>query len=180
MATVQTPVEEAAERVAEGMPGLLLAAQAVALDDMRQVLHENRKRIVSDDKIYRRLIGMEDLTPKDDDQMGDIAISGDHHNHYHYESPPPAPAATPVAEKIKRVKSGLSGAAKAAVIASTLMGAGGLGAGALALLHYLSGDDAQATAQADAGARVRVFWGDEEIKPGEQKSAGVELKGESK
>lgn len=62
----------------------------------------------------------------------------------------------------------------AQLAAAAALGAGTLAAGALGG-GLLGGDQqpsATASADADAGARVRVFWGDKEITPGQSADSG--------
>lgn len=59
------------------------------------------------------------------------------------------------------------------ILAAAGLGAGALGLGSLLGSH--TGGTADAQSSADAGARVRVFWGEQEITPGQSASSG-ELK----
>lgn len=67
----------------------------------------------------------------------------------------------------------------AGVLAAGLLGGGGMAAAAAALLGLLaargpSESESVKAANAEAGARVRVYWDDQEIKPGTSAEATLE------
>ena len=169
-----------AERAADSLPGLGAAAYAIGLEDHRRALHDFAQRVRIDHRMGLRTLGMEDLAqqPSEDD-MGDIVICGDITNNISGRNLPSAGApatpttpepASPRPSVSEPAVPGLSGLAKAAVIGSSLLGLGGIGAGALSLFL----PQAPVVQPVDGGARVRVFWDDVEIKPGQSASAQVE------
>lgn len=174
----QSPAAQMAERASEVIPGLGAAAFAVGLENHRRTLHDHAQRLRTDYKIGLRALGVQDdlaTSQPSEDDMGDIVICGDITNNIDGRTSPtatkPATDASPRPGVSDAAKSGLSGLAKAAVIGSALLGSGGIGAGVLALLRPV----AQATAtNAEAGARVHVYWDDVEIKPGQSASAEIE------
>lgn len=72
----QTPLEEAGERIAEGMPGMYLAAKAVGLEDHRRMLADHARRVRSDYNRLNRAAGGR-VADGDGDDMGNITITGD-------------------------------------------------------------------------------------------------------
>lgn len=66
------------------------------------------------------------------------------------------------------VHRGLGALGVISLVVSLLCGGGGLGAAAFWFLRH-----AAPAAEQKAGARVRVFWGDQEIKPGTSRESTV-------
>jgi hypothetical protein len=78
----QTPTEKAAERIAEGLPGLSLAAKAVGLEDHRRMLHEHAKRVregfLWQSKQSGEIPGEKgSVMSTEESEMGNIVITGD-------------------------------------------------------------------------------------------------------
>ena len=74
-----TPMEEISKRVGEVVPGLKAAAGAVGLEDHREMLRDHRARVRNDYKFQQSLLGdtVSDDAKPEDDEMGDIIITGD-------------------------------------------------------------------------------------------------------
>ena len=73
----QTPLQEAQERIAQGLPGLGLAAQAVGLEDHRRLLAGTAQRLRDSHAAQMRAAGHSPAEPGGDDVAGDIVICGD-------------------------------------------------------------------------------------------------------
>lgn len=155
-------MEEIAERVAEGAPGLGVAAQLSALDDWRRNQQAHRKRVYDSHKLQTAMLGGEVSNVTEDD-VGHLIVTGDIYGFnsdrilqalaggqqqdgtqpQQPEQPPPSqpPAQPPTQE----TKDGVPMWAKAALIAAGLAGAGGLGAAVPWMLGAYSGDTTTTT-----------------------------------
>lgn len=89
-----TPAQEAVERLAEGLPGLKLAAGAVGLANHQQLLHDHAKRVQDSHRIQMRALGLElpEGGEAEADDMG-ITICGD--NCFNQAKPDPVPTTSP-------------------------------------------------------------------------------------
>lgn len=124
MSNSQTPMEEAAERLAEGMPGLGIAAKAVGLQDHQRMLDSAQDRLDDGHDAMRQAAGLKPREGKSaGEKMGDITISGDSVNHNYYQ-PSPAPTNKPPEPAPRKPMGNLTKAALAAALASAI-GAGG-------------------------------------------------------
>lgn len=75
---MQSPMMESAERAAETIPGLAAAAAAVGLQDHQRMLRDAATRLQDSYNIGRgALLAEQPKQMKDDDDMGDIVITGD-------------------------------------------------------------------------------------------------------
>lgn len=75
--TQQSPTQEAAERIGEAMPGLVLAAHVAALDNQRSMLADARKRVSDSHRWHAKGLGMPDPGEQTGEDMGAIVITGD-------------------------------------------------------------------------------------------------------
>jgi len=139
-----TPTQEAADRIAEGLPGLKLAASAVGLANHRAILSDHLQRVRDSHKMQARALGMEDLaTDAETDDMGDIIICGDGcfttqqatPDPVPVTSPPPpaqpapSPVTVPGGEQVQaQAKADTPRWKKAATVAAIVAGMGGSGA----------------------------------------------------
>lgn len=145
MSQNQTPMEEMAERVAEGAPGLAVASHLAALDNWRRQQLDYRRRVRDDHAVQVKSLGGEATDMSGDEEMGNLIVTGDiignnadqilHALTGGQEQPqqpqqptePATPQPTePTTPQQPVQQGGLPGWAKAALIA---LGAAGLGAG---------------------------------------------------
>jgi hypothetical protein len=73
----QTPLQEAAERIGETVPGIHVAAVAVGLEDHRRMLADHARRVRSDYNRLHKQAGGDVSDAAGDDMGGNITITGD-------------------------------------------------------------------------------------------------------
>lgn len=138
----QTPQQEIAERVAEGAPGLGVAAYGQAIQDHRRMMADYRTRVADSHRWEAKSLGVEagDAKPGDDD-MGDLIVTGDVYGSDAAEiirslkgmtQTTQQPVLQPVTQQSQQPTTAATDKRqqliRAALIAAGLLGAGGLGA----------------------------------------------------
>ena len=110
-----------AERIAEASP-LKAAGMAVGLEDHRRMLRDHAHRVRDSHKAAMRAAGLEGVAgaTDDDEDMGDIIISGDHWTR-NYHLPKPSTPALPAPQQ-PTAHNGLSRGLKAALITAAVGG----------------------------------------------------------
>lgn len=158
----QTPRAEMQERLAEGIPGLGMAAWAVGLESHRQLLADARRRTA--DSHAAQMRAAKQPPTRSDDEMGDIVICGDINatdpkrvldslrGRSEQPSPqpqPPAPTATGEPGKTSLMKQALPWLLSAAL---------GSGVGGYALSKYLTPAANQAAAAVEGNVYDIQPW----------------------
>ena len=123
-----SPLEEVAKRFGETVPGMLVAANAVGLEDHRRMLASHARRVDDSHRAMAKAAGMEDLIadpPESDSNMGGIVVTGD----INITNPsaaqqlaPAAPNSAPAAQQSSGVNGGVPGWVKSGLVATGMVG----------------------------------------------------------
>jgi len=134
--STQSPIQEVAERVAETAPGLVAAAHAEALQNLRQMNADHRRRVADSHRWQADVLGQKATDPPEEDDVGNLIVTGDVYGDGAAEIvrslqglAQAAPEAAGSPSEPSQQTGWASSLAKAALVTAGLLGGGGLGAG---------------------------------------------------
>ena len=175
----ETPPEEVSRRAAQFVPQIEAGKHAVMLEAMRRQARNYDARTMDGHKLGQRIVnaalgGVSDEPDEQQaDDMGDMIIAGDITQHYHMPTSPPTQQwpVSPVAEIVKDKPAVVEAAKEVGGGAMRMFGPAILAAALAGPLGGLAGwwmagrDKPTVATPAEAGARVRIFWGETELQP---------------
>lgn len=166
---LEEPAERTQRRASQLVPGIEAAKAAIMLESQRRAQIDYHDRVKDGHQLGQALLKAAGVKlgggETEAGDMGGIFICGDIHNETKGTD---AGSAVQPTQATTQAESGLMKKALPLVLSAVL---GGGTVGGLALLTQWLNRPSTGT---EAGARVRVFWGEKELQPGDKLGASVE------